>query len=164
MWQAMLDPWLVAIAFVAAIGSGLIAGVFFAFSSFVMKALRRLPPGEGITAMQSINVAVINPLFLGVFLGTAAACAAAAVGALMRWEKPGAAYVLGGSAAYLAGTFGVTMGFNVPLNNSLEAVSPADPDAARRWADYVSRWTAWNHVRTAAALAAAVLFAASLRR
>lgn len=60
----------------AALGSGLIAGVFFAFSNFVMKALSRVPSAEGLAAMQSINVMVLNPLFLGVFMGTAALCAA----------------------------------------------------------------------------------------
>jgi len=58
----------------AALGSGLIAGVFFAFSTFVMPALARLAPAQGVAAMQAINVAVLNRWFLGVFVGTAAAC------------------------------------------------------------------------------------------
>jgi uncharacterized membrane protein len=161
---ARLDQLLFALTFVAAIGSGLIGGVFYAFSTFVMKALGRLPAREGIAAMQSINVAVINPLFLGVFIGTAAACAAAMVAAFLRWEKPGAAYLLVGGALYLFGTFGVTMVFNVPLNNSLAAVTPGDPDAARHWARYMSRWTAWNHVRTATAIAAMGSLMMAMRR
>ena len=154
----------VALTLVAALGAGLIAGVFFAFSTFVMKALARLPAGTGIAAMQSINVMVINPLFLGVFLGTAAVSVAAMVAALMRWDEPGAAYLLAGGALYFVGTFLVTVLFNVPLNNSLAAVAPDEPDAARQWAGYVSRWTAWNHVRTAAALAALACFVVALRR
>jgi uncharacterized membrane protein len=70
----MLDDLLFLLILVCAIGSGLIAGVFFAFSSFVMKALDRIPAAQGIAAMQSINVVVLNPLFLGVFLGAAAGC------------------------------------------------------------------------------------------
>lgn len=139
----------------SALGCGLVAGVFFAFSSFVMKALARLPPAQGIAAMQSINVAVINPVFLGVFLGTAAACALLAVSSLVRWHKPGAPYLLAGCLLYLAGTFLVTIIFNVPHNNALAAVDPASAEGARLWASYLSRWTAWNHVRTLAALAAA---------
>src|SRR5687767_10674164 len=162
--MAVVDDLLFALTLCAALGCGLIAGVFFAFSAFVMKALARLPAAEGIAAMQSINVAVINPLFLGVFLGTAAACAAAAVGALLRWQKPGAGYVLAGAALYVVGTFLVTILFNVPLNNSLAAVTPSDPAAASQWAGYMSRWTAWNHVRTAAALLAAGSFVIALRR
>lgn len=62
-----LNPFIGAAAL---IGSALIGGAFFAFSSFVMKALARLPFTEGIATMQSINIVVINPLFLGTFLVT----------------------------------------------------------------------------------------------
>ena len=55
----------------ALLGTALIGGVFFAFSSFVMKALARVPSPEGIAAMQSINVTVLNASFLGAFMGTA---------------------------------------------------------------------------------------------
>ena len=54
--MATTDQWLFALTLFAALGCGLIAGVFFAFSTFVMKALARLPSGEGMAAMQSINV------------------------------------------------------------------------------------------------------------
>ena len=55
----------------ALLGAALIGGVFFAFSSFVMKALSRVPSAESIAAIQPINVVVINPSFLGSFIGTA---------------------------------------------------------------------------------------------
>ena len=152
----MIDNLLFALTLVSALGCGLMAGVFFAFSAFVMHALARLPPAQGIAAMQSINVAVINPLFVAVFLGTAAACALLAVSSLFRWHKPGASYLLAGGLLYLAGTFLVTIVFNVPRNDALAAVDPASTDGASRWAGYLASWTAWNHVRTAAALAAAV--------
>lgn len=151
----MIDQLLFGLTLGAALGCGLIAGAFFAFSTFVMKALARLPPAQGIAAMQSINVAVINPWFLGVFLGTALACVLLAVSSLLEWHKPGAIYLLAGSLLYLAGTLLVTMVCNVPRNNVLAAVEPASAEGARRWADYLSSWTAWNHVRTVAALAAA---------
>ena len=136
----------------AALGCGLMAGVFFAFSTFVMRALARLQPAQGIEAMQSINRTVINPWFLGVFLGTAAVCILLAGSALWKWQQPGAVYLLAGSLPYLIGTVLVTMVFNVPMNNALENVDPASNDAASQWASYLARWTAWNHVRTAAAL------------
>ena len=96
--MATLDQCLVVLTFVAALGSGLMAGVFFAFSTFVMKALARLPAREGIAAMQSINIVVINPAFLGVFLGTAVACVAVLGGAVLRWETSSAACLLAGGA------------------------------------------------------------------
>jgi uncharacterized membrane protein len=69
----MTDGFLFGLTLFAALGCGLVAGVFFAFSTFVMKALARLPAPQGIAAMQSINVIVINPWFMTAFLGTAAA-------------------------------------------------------------------------------------------
>ena len=156
------DQLLFALTLVAALGCGLIAGIFFAFSTFVMKALARLPSNEGIAAMQSINVVVLNPWFLVAFFGTGAACVLALISALMRWHEPGAVYLFVGSALYLVGTLLVTMVCNVPRNTSLASVAPADPDAANLWAGYVTSWTAWNHVRTAAALAAAASFSVAL--
>ena len=159
-----LDGWWFGLCFASALGSGLIAGVFYAFSTFVMRALGRLPAQEGVAAMQSINVAVINPLFLGVFLGTAATCAAAVAVAAARWQKPGAGYVLAGGLLYVVGTFLVTALCNVPLNNALAAVAPTDPVAGQVWSGYRRRWTFWNHVRTAAAVGAMVLLVLSMRK
>ena len=142
----------------ALLGSALVGGIFFVFSSFVMKALARVPPAEGIAAMQSINVVVINPSFLGAFMGTAALSLGAAGLALADWGRPSAAFFLGGAISYLLGTFLVTMLGNVPLNDQLAAVSATDPGALDVWKLYLGRWTMWNHVRTAAALAAALLY------
>jgi uncharacterized membrane protein len=112
--------------------------------------------------MQSINVAVLNPWFLGAFLGTAAVCVLASISALLRWHEPGAVYLVAGGLFYLVGTVLVTILFNVPRNEALASVAPGDPDGPRRWADYLASWTAWNHVRTAAALAAAIAFSLAL--
>lgn len=62
------------LTFVAALGSGLVGGISFAFSSFIMKALARVAPGQGIAAMQSINLTVVNIWFFAVFFGTGACC------------------------------------------------------------------------------------------
>lgn len=140
--------------FISILGTGLIAGVFFAFSSFVMGALGRLPAANGIAAMQSINVIVLNPLFLGVFMGTAVLCLALALSAIMHWSEPGAAYLLAGSVFYVMGTFVVTIALNVPLNDELASVNPQSGDAIGVWTRYLTDWTMWNHVRTGAALIA----------
>ena len=145
------------LTFVSAIGSGLIAGVFFAFSAFVMKALARLPPAQGIAAMQSINVVVLNRWFFAAFFGTAGACALLAVASLMMWREPDAIYRLSGCALYLVGTILVTILFNLPRNHALAAIDPASAEGANLWTRYLAEWTAWNHVRTVAALGAAVV-------
>ena len=146
-----------------ALGSGLVAGFFFAFSVCVMWALGRLPSAHGVSAMQTINVVVINPLFLGAFLGTAAASALLLVLSLMDLDGAGSALRVTGSLLYLAGAFVVTMVFNVPRNNALAAAAPDTPETAALWRDYLSRWTAWNHVRMLAALAAAAAFTLAFR-
>lgn len=146
------------LAIVALLGSAVVAGVFFAFSTFVMKALSRLPAPEGIAAMQSINVVVINPMFLGVFVGTAAVSSGMATVAALDWGQPGSLFYLGGAALYVIGTFLVTGIRNVPLNNELAVVSPDDPAAGEIWSRYLREWTVWNHVRTVAALAAALCY------
>jgi uncharacterized membrane protein len=160
--MAIVDDVLFALTLLAALGCGLMAGFFFAFSTCVMKALARLSPANGIAAMQSINVAVLNPLFLAAFLGTAALCLLVMVASLWWWHSPGIVYVLVGGTLYLVGTFFVTVAFNVPKNNALAAVPPADLDSARVWSSYLVNWTAWNHIRTTAALAATALLTLGL--
>jgi uncharacterized membrane protein len=159
----MFNNSLATITFIAAIGSGLIAGVFFAFSTFIMSALARLQPPQGITAMQSINITVIDPWFMTAFLGTAAACLFLAVFALFNWHQSSAVYLLVGSLLYLVGTFGVTMVCNVPLNDAVAIVKPDSTEGEALWAKYLTDWTFWNHIRTIAALAAVTLFTIACR-
>ncbi len=146
-----------AAAIITAIGCGLVAGVFFAFSTFVMGALRRLPPAQGIAAMQSINVVVITPAFMFALFGTAVACVGLIVWAVISPGEWPVAEVVAGAALYLLGTIATTMAANVPMNDRLADLKPGDAGAATYWDEYVTRWTAWNHVRTAAALAAAAV-------
>jgi uncharacterized membrane protein len=69
---------------------------------------------------QSINIAIIDPVFLAAFFGTAVACLL--IGGMssyngrlaLRWHDPGATYLLVGSSLYLLGTFLVTLVFNLP--------------------------------------------------
>ncbi len=140
------------------LGTGLIAGTFFAFSSFIMAALGRQPPAAGMAAMQAINITVINPLFMGVLFGTALLSVFAGY---VAFRSGGDANTLAGAALYLIGVIGITMVFNVPLNNELAALDPAAADSIRVWSRYLTDWTFWNSVRGIAAAAACVAFAAS---
>ncbi|WP_044988308.1 DUF1772 domain-containing protein [Sorangium cellulosum] len=158
----MIPQALFFLTLASTLGCGLIAGVFFAFSSFVMPALARLPPAEGMAAMQSINVVVLNRSFLGVFVGTAGACLILAVVSMLRWSEAGSALRIAGGALYVVGTFLVTMVRNVPLNDALERVSPEAAAAAETWARYVPAWTTWNTARALAALASAALLTLAL--
>ena len=157
-----MNDWVFLLTMVSALGSALIGGVFFAFSAFVMKALARLPAPQGIAAMQSINVVVLNPIFLSVFLGTAAGCLVLCAASLREWSSAGSAYLLVGGAVYLLGTLVVTRAFNVPRNDALASVEPVSGNGAAVWADYVAGWTAWNHVRTVSALLASAMLMIAL--
>jgi uncharacterized membrane protein len=143
---------------IAALASGLIAGGFFAFSTFVMNALSKLPPAQGISAMQSINVVVVPSPFVVVLVATALGSLVLSVVTILRWGQPGAMYLLAACLLFFVGTFLVTVVFNVPLNNALATVDPTSTRGAEVWAEYLTRWTLWNHVRGLAALAASALF------
>jgi uncharacterized membrane protein len=145
-----------------AIGCGLVGGLYFAFSTFIMTSLGRIDQVAGISAMNAINVDIVRSLFMPFFLGTTLASAALAGFATFRWGEPGALAMLAGGIIYVIGMFVVTMAFNVPLNNALAAVDPSSADAASLWARYLKDWTFWNHVRTIACIGASALFIAAI--
>jgi uncharacterized membrane protein len=108
----------------------------------------------------AINVAIVQSLFLRIFLATTAASLALAVTALLRWSEPAA--MAAGGVLYVLGMFVVTVIFNVPLNNALAAADPASHEAASLWARFLTDWTLWNHVRTVSSTAACALFIAAI--
>lgn len=145
------------------LGAALMAGTFFAFSSFVMQSLDRLTSANAINVMQQINIVVINPWFLGAFVGTALLSCALFV--LVWLHMPASAYwLLAASAAYFLGTFLLTVLGNIPLNNRLAEMAPDDPQAEAVWLIYRRQWTRWNHLRCFFALLATLLIALSLAR
>jgi uncharacterized membrane protein len=145
----------------AVVGSAVSGGVLFAFSSFVMRALADLPDEEGIAAMQSVNRKAPTPLFMVVFLGTAAVCVALFVVAVRHAGLHASRYQMIGSALYLAGIL-LTVVYHVPHNNALALVDPNGPGASQVWKTYVTTWTAWNHVRTFTSVAGSVVFTFAL--
>jgi uncharacterized membrane protein len=159
-----MTSWLFALTLLAALGSALMAGLFFIFSNAIMTAFGKLPPESGIAAMQAINIWIVNPLFLAVFLGTAVVSAVLVLIALFSLAQASSPLLLGGSLCYLLGSLVVTMVFNVPLNNRLAAANPNSAEGAGLWADYLRVWTAWNHLRSVLSLAATALFILALYR
>jgi uncharacterized membrane protein len=158
-----MDGVLFALTLVTAVASGLVGGVFFAFSNFVMEALGRLRPSEGAAAMQAINITVINPLFMTALFGTGLVCLVLVVWGLVDLDEPYAGWLIAGAAIYLIGEIALTMGYNVPRNNALARVDPGSEEGARVWRTYLVEWTRANHVRTVAALGACALFAVALQ-
>jgi uncharacterized membrane protein len=155
---------IVALAVWAAVGCGLMGGILFAFSNFVMQALAQQPPAGAIRTMQAINIQIVNPTFLTIFVGTPLASAFLVIICTRCLSQPGAKLLLFGSTLYLVGTLAVTVAFNIPLNNRLATQDPESVEAARYWLAYVSEWVKWNHVRTIAALTAAMLLTLAVRQ
>jgi uncharacterized membrane protein len=140
-----------------ALASGLLGGVFFAFSSFIMKALSRLPAAHGVAVMNAINVTIVKSPFIPVFLATTVASVSVGAVCVFRpGQGGGAMLIVAACALVFAGMFVATLAFNVPLNDALAA-------DASVWARYLKQWTFWNHVRTVATLVACGLFIAALR-
>ncbi len=145
-------------------GTGLIGGVFFAYSTFTMSGIRRLAGADGVRTMQQINSAADSsaPLMFALF-GTGLICIVLGIGAVFDIHAPASALHLAAGLLYIVGALGLTIAFHVPRNNALQLIDPTARGAIYKWLHYASVWTAGNHVRTIASLASAVIYAMSLR-
>jgi uncharacterized membrane protein len=148
----------------AALGSAIVGGAMYAFSAFIMSGLDRATPSQAVGAMNGLNVTAVRAPFMIPFIGTALLSVALVVVGLVRWGRPASLPLIAGGVLYLVGAFVVTMAYNVPRNDALALVDPASPEAAARWASYYREWMIGNHIRTAAALAAAGAFVTALVR
>ncbi|NEB01511.1 anthrone oxygenase family protein [Streptomyces sp. SID13726] len=158
----MIDGPYFVLVVLGVLGTGLVAGVFCAFSTFVMKGLAALPPAQGVAAMNAINVTAVRPAFMTVFAGSAVLSAMIAVVTFVLWPDEGTVELLLGSALYLFGSFGLTMVANVPRNDALLKLEPGTAEATAYWPTFVREWTIWNHVRMVASGAAAVAYVLAL--
>ncbi len=144
----------------AVTGSGVVTGLLFAFSNFVMRTLAELPNDKGMSVMRRVNKTIINPVFLVFFLGTPVLCVLIAYQSFQGLDLAGNWFLFLGAITYLIGPFGLTVLFNVPLNNRLARSKLSDADEV--WPDYQRRWQHWNHIRTYIGVISVVLLAAGL--
>ena len=147
---------------VGVVGCGLLGGVFFAFSAFVMSGLNRLPASKATAAMQSINVTAQHPPLMLALFGTAAVCGALVYRAISTWGDRRALLLLIGAVTYLIGAVLVTIAVNVPLNNQLAGVQAGGPSVSADWHHFVTLWTLANHARAVLCLAGCALLATAL--
>ncbi|WP_428649680.1 DUF1772 domain-containing protein [Roseibium sp.] len=150
-----LLTWLMILA------SGLMAGLYFAFSSFIMRALVSVDAGGGARAMIAINQVILKSPFLPVFFASTLLAAGLTVYAFTRLPDTASMTLIAAGVVYLAGMFAVTGLFNVPLNDLLDKAGPADEVV---WSTYAARWTMWNHLRAAASFVSLVLYVSALTR
>ncbi len=149
----MRTALILALLWASILACGLIAGVYLAFSSFVMPALARIEPSAGVAAMNAINVDILSSIFMPLFFGATVMAVLLAAYGVWRWGEPGSMFMVAGAAIWLAGMFCVTVIFNVPLNDRLAENSQA------AWATYLSEWTRWNSARCAASIISTILYA-----
>ena len=142
----VFDSILPYIVVAAITGAGIVTGLLFAFSNFIMRALAELQPDHVMFAMQQINEKIINPLFLMFFLGTPLLCLMIAGNSLLHLNDTHSVLLLLGSIGYIIGPFGITVSCNVPLNDRLAAVQPTE--GADLWNNYQVNWQRCNHIRT----------------
>lgn len=142
----------------AAIGTSLMAGIYFTFSVVIMASLKKLPDEAAIASMNSINQVIVKSWFMPLFFGSSVLALL-----LIFFNKEGELYVLIMSASmiYLLGMLGCTAFFNVPLNNKL--ASSILEDRSQVWQHYLIHWTRWNHLRTVCSLIASILYMLALK-
>lgn len=151
----------------AAVSSGMLAGIYTIFSIAIVPALNDLRPDSGIRAMQRINVRIMNPAFLLLFMGAPVVSIVAAVLAILGDASSARVLLIAGAALVTAGSFLITMGANVPRNNVLDAfeiedAAIGDGSAEAIWARYAAEWTRWNHLRALLCVAATLCLSAAL--
>jgi len=145
------------LAWLMAVCSSLMAGVYLTFSVVIMKSLATLNSSQGIDAMNAINKVILKTAFMPLFFGSSV-IALMMIGLGLRFQsEPGAGATLAAGLIYFFGMFFTTAAANVPLNNKLAKVSGDGEEAQRIWQEYLTRWTRWNASRTVWSFATLVI-------
>lgn len=159
----MIDTYARGLTVTAAVGAGVAAGVYLAFSTFVMPGLHKLAHSQAIRAMNAINKAApANPLLMLVLFGTGIVCVLLMISAIRHRDDSAAVWQIVGAALYLISVL-VLVGYHVPHNDQLMNVDPDSTGAGATWSHFYSAWMARNHVRTLAAAGGMVSLVLALR-
>ncbi|MBN8822844.1 MULTISPECIES: DUF1772 domain-containing protein [unclassified Spirosoma] len=154
---------------VTATTTALMSGLFFAFSWAVMPGLKRLPDASFIMAMQSINRAIQNPVFFAAFLGAALLLPLSTYLDYSSTKPVSARFwlLLAASGVYIVGVIGVTIGGNVPLNETLDAFdvqAASVSDVLNHRRDFEFPWSQFHTIRTGASFLTILLVVAACLR
>ena len=140
----------------AAISTGLSAGVFLLYAHTVMPGLRRTGDRTFVGAFQALDRAIINPVFLlGSFIGAPVLLAVAALLSLSDPWRAALGWLLAALVLHLV-VVAITFAVHLPLNDRLKAAGdPARIDvAAARAAFSEARWVRANNIRVVLDVAA----------
>ena len=153
-----MSPFFSILMQVAILAYALVGGVFLAFSDFIMRSLSLTGGTGGVEAMQVINREVFRWVFMALFLGMAAVSLAIVGYGATNLAHPSGGLILLAGLVYLIGCFGVTVFFNVPMNEALAGMNLSEDTTRTYWTStYLPRWTFWNTVRTLACGVSAAL-------
>ncbi|MHA4810674.1 anthrone oxygenase family protein [Flavitalea flava] len=145
---------------ITATTTALMAGLFFAWYCSVIPGLSRLTDATYISAMQSINRAIQNPMFFFCFFGTAFFLPLCTYLQYNHSHSPRFWFLLAATVIYLAGVMGVTIFGNIPLNEGLDTfqlTSSTVQDIRAARAGFEDSWNALNNIRTVSSILA-ILF------
>jgi uncharacterized membrane protein len=142
---------------VLAVLTGVMAGIYFTFSVFLIKAMNELPALQAAQAMNKINDVIVNTLFLPIFFGSTLWYAGLVISAFADWQGQSSVLQIIAAAVYVVGMFVVTAFGNVPLNNRLKELENDDENLATYWHKYQGTWIRLNHIRTISCILALVI-------
>lgn len=142
--------------------TGLMAGIYFAFSAFIMKSLNQLPDLQAAQAMNKINDVIVNTIFLPVFFGSTLWYAGLIVWVVADWQGSHSGLFVLAALIYIVGMFFVTAFGNVPLNNKLKEMARSDYSLVVYWDEYQSTWTQLNHIRSLSCIASCAVLTIGL--
>lgn len=138
---------------VSIVTNGLMAGLFFVFAVAICPGFRRLDDRAYVRAFTSINAAILNPMFLTVFVlapATSLLCALLH----MRGGLGASALPAIAGAGFSVVSFGITVAGNVPLNQALDrAPHETERQCAQARHRFEGRWGRLNVARTCASIA-----------
>ena len=153
----MFDSMMTMSLTIAAIGAGLMAGVYFSFSGFIMRAFDQLGAAQATDAMIAINNVILHSWFMILFFGTTLLYAMLSVYALIDASLAGRWLLLATGLIYVFGMFFCTVFCNVPLNDRLAEARNNNSMNSDIWTLYFRQWTRWNHLRSVCSLVALAL-------
>lgn len=155
----MSDIWFFGLLQFSVIASALVSGIFLAFSDFIMKSLNTAQTAAGVEVMQVINREVWGTVFMFLLKGMSVLSPLLVAYAYFQVEGIASVFIMAGGVIYFIGVLIVSLVFNIPMNDNLEAKEHTSIEAATYWkSTYVSRWSYWNYVRAISAAVAAFCY------
>ncbi|MEE9337584.1 MAG: anthrone oxygenase family protein [Methylococcaceae bacterium] len=137
--------------FLATMTTGLMAGIFFTWTNAVTPGIGKLKDLEYLSALQSMNRVILNPIFYIVFICPILALPLATVLNYNSASSLVFTLLLIASAIYLLGVFIITVAGNIPLNRVLDKTNLDNfnlEDAENLRNEIETKWNNFNLIRT----------------